>query len=271
MCCNDSAPGTFSSGGKDYLARAPKTFANNNTAWWDASQLYGYDDTSRQRVKRDPKDPAKLLLDPVAGMPGRAICRYSQPGDPIQPQWAGQEAAAFPGQLDDRPELPAQPVRARAQLVCGRVPQGGGSRSRTPTAACAIRRIQRQSHSQSGCNAGRVFRSGAAGGGGGDREDPYHRVDAAAALRRAAVQRHERQLERPAGYGRSGRFESSVATSSRRISENRKTRESDRVVFRFCFGTGYFRAGQQDSALRHYEAGVREWRRQSFRIAVQFP
>ena len=56
--------------GKDYLARAPKTFTNNNTAWWDASQIYGYDETSRKRVKRDPKDPAKMLLEPVAGGSG---------------------------------------------------------------------------------------------------------------------------------------------------------------------------------------------------------
>ena len=47
-------PGRFSSGGKTYLARAPRTTANTVTAWWDASQLYGYDEPSRQRVKRDP-------------------------------------------------------------------------------------------------------------------------------------------------------------------------------------------------------------------------
>ena len=59
----DAPPGKFTAGNKEYLSRAPKTFANNNTAWWDASQIYGYDDTSRRRVKRDPKDPAMLLLD----------------------------------------------------------------------------------------------------------------------------------------------------------------------------------------------------------------
>jgi Animal haem peroxidase len=92
---NDSPPGTFSSGGKDYLARAPKTFANNNTAWWDASQIYGYDETSRRRVKRDPKDPAKLLLEPVPGMAGPGYLPVFAAGDPVQPQWAGQESAAF--------------------------------------------------------------------------------------------------------------------------------------------------------------------------------
>lgn len=92
----DSPTDKFSSEGKDYLSRAPKTFSNNNTAWWDASQMYGYDETSRKRVKLDPKDPAKLLLEPVAGMPGPGYLPVFQPGDPIQPQWAGQESVAFP-------------------------------------------------------------------------------------------------------------------------------------------------------------------------------
>jgi len=93
---NDSPPGQFTAGGQNYLARAPKIFANNNTAWWDASQLYGYDDTSLKRVKRDPKDPAKMLLEPVAGMPGPGYLPILQPGDPAQPQWTGQESVAFP-------------------------------------------------------------------------------------------------------------------------------------------------------------------------------
>ncbi len=92
----DSAPGTFTSGGHTYLDRAPKTMTNTNTAWWDASQLYGFDDTSRQRVKRDPADPAKLLLVPVDGQTGPGYLPYSAPSDPINPEWAGQEAAGFP-------------------------------------------------------------------------------------------------------------------------------------------------------------------------------
>jgi hypothetical protein len=91
----DSPPESFKVGGTTYLARAPKTFANNNTAWWDASQLYGYDETSKKRVKRDPKDTARLRLDPVAGVSG-VYLPVLQAGDPIQPQWMGQEAAAFP-------------------------------------------------------------------------------------------------------------------------------------------------------------------------------
>lgn len=94
----DPAPFTFL--GKEQLPRAYKTTLNTNTAWWDASQLYGYDQTSRKRVKRDPADPARLLLTPVGQRPGAGeklgYLPVLQPGDPMNPQWAGQEATAFP-------------------------------------------------------------------------------------------------------------------------------------------------------------------------------
>ncbi|HXB55416.1 MAG TPA: peroxidase family protein [Vicinamibacteria bacterium] len=89
-------PEHFVSGGKDYLARAPKTMRNNNTAWWDASQLYGYDDVSRNRVKLDRNDPAKLRLDPLPGSAGPGYLPLFEPGDPINPEWTGQEATGFP-------------------------------------------------------------------------------------------------------------------------------------------------------------------------------
>src|SRR5580658_7008899 len=92
----DSAPGTFVSGDRSYIARAPKTMANTSTAWWDASQLYGFDETSRQRVKRDSADAAKLLLVHAAGQPGPGYLPVFGPNDPINPEWAGQEAAGFP-------------------------------------------------------------------------------------------------------------------------------------------------------------------------------
>ena len=92
----DSAPDTFTFNGKAFLVRAPKTMANTNTAWWDASQLYGFDDTSRQRVKRDPADPARLLLVPAPGQTGPGYLPIFGPNDPINPEWAGQEAAGFP-------------------------------------------------------------------------------------------------------------------------------------------------------------------------------
>jgi len=93
-------PGSFTQGGKTYLTRAPKTTANHVTAWWDASQLYGYDERSDKRVKHDPKDLAKLLLMQVGEGAGAGdklgYLPVFEPGDPINPEWSGQEATAFP-------------------------------------------------------------------------------------------------------------------------------------------------------------------------------
>src|SRR5206468_564595 len=96
----DTPPATFTIDDQSRMLRAPKTTLNKVTAWWDASQIYGYDDTSRRRVKRDPHDPAKLLLIPVndRAMAGEKLGYLPQfePSDPINPQWTGQEATAFP-------------------------------------------------------------------------------------------------------------------------------------------------------------------------------
>ena len=93
-----SAPRTFIHEGQEYLTRAHKTTSNKVTAWWDGSQIYGYDEISRRRVKRDPRDPAKLLLEPVPGGSNEAIgyLPVLRPSDPMNPQWTGQEAVAFP-------------------------------------------------------------------------------------------------------------------------------------------------------------------------------
>lgn len=101
------APDTFDHRGQRYQARAHRTFDNTVTAWWDASQLYGYDATSVRRVKRDPEDPARLLLPPLPGQAddGRGyLPRFGPPCaaadsrdcDPIHPAWSGQAATAFP-------------------------------------------------------------------------------------------------------------------------------------------------------------------------------
>ncbi len=96
----DSAPPTFSYQGKTRLTRAYKTTQNKVTAWWDASQLYGYDETSRRRVRRDPKNPAKLLLEPIAQRTKAGekmgYLPHFRLSDPINLAWTGQEAAAFP-------------------------------------------------------------------------------------------------------------------------------------------------------------------------------
>ncbi len=89
---DSSAPGTFNVGDKQQLERAYQTTRNNVTAWWDGSQLYGYDETSRKRVKRDPKDRAKFLL---VKQGNELFLPVLAPNDPINPAWKGQEAAAF--------------------------------------------------------------------------------------------------------------------------------------------------------------------------------
>jgi hypothetical protein len=96
LVAEESVPGRFEEGGRSYVTRAYKTTRNTVTAWWDASQIYGHDETSRRRVKRDPADRAKLLLQPaVAGDP-RGYLPLLEPPDPIDPAWAGQEATGFP-------------------------------------------------------------------------------------------------------------------------------------------------------------------------------
>jgi hypothetical protein len=99
LIAEDSEPRKFTHNGKEYLVRAAKTTANTVTAWWDSSQLYGYDDVSRQRAKRDPADRAKFSLVGVEGRTGQGD-RYGYlpvfTTEPINPAWSGQEAAAFP-------------------------------------------------------------------------------------------------------------------------------------------------------------------------------
>ena len=97
---DDSQPGKFTYEGEEYLERAPRTFRNTNTAWWDASQLYGYDELSQKRVKRDPTDPAKLLMLPRGDLTGEGDDQGYLPilaeSDPMNPAWAGQAATGFP-------------------------------------------------------------------------------------------------------------------------------------------------------------------------------
>jgi hypothetical protein len=95
-----SDPATFRANNRDYLTRAYRTTRNTNTAWWDASQIYGYDERSRRRVKRDSTDPARLAMVQLGSRSGGGEALGYLPvfaeGDPILPQWKGQEATAFP-------------------------------------------------------------------------------------------------------------------------------------------------------------------------------
>ena len=118
---------------------------NTNTAWWDASQLYGYDDTSRQRVKRDPADPAKLLLVPVAGQPGPGYLPVFGPNDPINPEWAGQEAAGFPDNWTVGLSFLHNLFAREHNSFVAEFRRSCGTKTQVRTAASAIRPIQSKS------------------------------------------------------------------------------------------------------------------------------
>jgi hypothetical protein len=111
LLADTSSPGSFRSADaaaqeRDRLKRSAKTTRNTVTAWWDASQIYGFDERSQQRARRDPEDAAKLEMKPLRAGDNlgylpifRTRCGSGvQPGpcDQIQPEWVGQEAAAFP-------------------------------------------------------------------------------------------------------------------------------------------------------------------------------
>ncbi len=90
-----SEPASFEHDGKTYLTRPVKTTANLVSAWWDASQIYGHDELSLKRVRRDPDDPAKLLMRGNY-LPLLPACETYSEDCPVQAQWLGQEAAGFP-------------------------------------------------------------------------------------------------------------------------------------------------------------------------------
>ncbi len=96
LFAEDSEPENFEYEGKSYLKRSHKTTRNTVTAWWDASQIYGYDETSIKRVVRDPDDLAKLLQNDGYLPTFKPCSVQNDPDCVVQPQWLGQEAAAFP-------------------------------------------------------------------------------------------------------------------------------------------------------------------------------
>src|SRR5204862_12295 len=108
--------------GRSHLLRAPRTFRNTNTAWWDASQIYGYDERSRLRVKREPKDPARLLM--VVGDGAKTegdrqgYLPVLAPSDPTNRDWAGQDGR----------EAPRGEYREKGQLLVLGARLGAGNR-----------------------------------------------------------------------------------------------------------------------------------------------
>ncbi|MCC2615275.1 hypothetical protein LJ739_03355 [Aestuariibacter halophilus] len=92
---DSTAPQTFEHSGKTYLSRAYQTSTNHVTAWWDASQIYGFDNVSTRRVVRDPDDNAKLSM-PEQYLPLLQTCDLSaDPSCYMQPQWQGQASTGF--------------------------------------------------------------------------------------------------------------------------------------------------------------------------------
>ena len=129
----------------------------------------------------------------------------------------------------------------------------------------------------------RAVRGRAARRRGRDRQDPHHRVDAAAALRRAAVPRHERQLVR-ALFAASElvrpRSTKVAATASARRPTRRRRRSWYSV---FAAGPGIFGLGNrvyadgdsrprsEQDRLEPREPRPRQRRHQPLRLAVQLP
>ena len=124
----------FTAGGKDHLSPRLQDHRNTVTAWWDASQIYGYDETSRRRVKRAPGDPAKLLLSPAGQRAGagerQGYLPLLEASDPMNPAVGRAGGDGLPGQLDDRHELLPQGLRPRAQPVRRRLPRAGRRHAR---------------------------------------------------------------------------------------------------------------------------------------------
>ncbi len=100
LVAQSDEPPTLVHDGEELPARAPRTFRNHVTAWWDASQIYGYSESSEKRVLRDPADRAKLLMVERGGHPGAGEAQGYLPilegcSGP-RCAWAGQESTGFP-------------------------------------------------------------------------------------------------------------------------------------------------------------------------------
>ena len=92
----DSPPDQFTSGGTKYLTRAPKTFANNNTAWWDASQLYGYDERLGEAGEARSEGPGEDAAGAGDRSRGAAICRCCRRAIPSSRNGPGRSRWRFP-------------------------------------------------------------------------------------------------------------------------------------------------------------------------------
>ena len=131
--------------------RAPRRPRNTNTAWWDASQIYGYDERSRARVKRDPSDPREAAHAGPAGATRGAgeraglPRRCSRPAIRCNPQWAGQEATAFPDNWTIGMSFYHNVFAREHNLFVDAFPRAGRAARPTPTPGCATPPTRRRS------------------------------------------------------------------------------------------------------------------------------
>src|SRR4030095_6600423 len=99
LFAQETSPSTFNAGDQSRMTRAPKTTLNRVTAWWDASQIYGYDDPSPRRFKRARHDPAKLLLE-TGSSPAEPYLPILQTSHPQNPQRGGRGGGGISGHWD---------------------------------------------------------------------------------------------------------------------------------------------------------------------------
>ena len=190
----------------------------------------------------------------------------------------------LPGQLDDRHELLPHGLRPGAQPVRRRLP-GPGRRHARRRLRPAQPRAPRPGDPLPRRDRRRAVRGGAARRRRRDRQDPHHGVDAAAALRRAAVPRHERQLVRPLPRqgDRAGRAGEDHRQQLRQVD---RREEGHAVVLGLRLRPRHLRTRQprvlrrrdlrglrseQDRPLEHQESQRRQRRHQPLRLAVQLP
>ena len=195
-CAESASPASSRTNGKEYLERAPKTFAQQRDRVVGRLADLRLRRALAQAREARPGDIARnCLLMPADRQ--RLPARASSRGDPINPQWAGQEATAFPDNWTIGMSFYHNVFAREHNAFVDEFRRAGGADAGRRLRPARSRRSAR-GHPLPGRDAGRALRGGAPGRRRRDRQDPHHRVDAAAALRRAAVSRHERQLERTA-------------------------------------------------------------------------
>ena len=241
---------TFTAGGTDVSgARAQDVRATPTPPGGMRRRSTATTTRRAHRVKRDPGDPREAAAGAGRRAPqGPRLSAGVRAGRSHQSAVGGPGSGRVSGQLDRRHEL-LHNLFAREHNAF--VDEFRQQAARTPDADSGLRNPAnpKKRHPLQRSDRRRAVRSGAAGGCGRDCQDPHHRVDAAAALQRAALQRHERQLERPAGR-------TATPSCRRRCSDvvvqnsarSKDVEKSDAMVFGVRLGSGHFRDGQPRSA-----------------------